>query len=64
MNSKQKALWMIGKSSGQTKAPFSTIDDAIAACDEIIKIFYEYHPPLAADYWKQVKECLEQLKEK
>lgn len=62
MPPKQKALWMIGKASGQTKAPFSTIDDAIAACEEILKIFYEYHPPLVADYWELVKEELEKMK--
>ena len=61
MPPKQKALWMLGMLEHQIKSgekPFSNAMDAIAACDQIIQIFDEYHPPLTSDYWRLVKSNL------
>ena len=59
---KKKAMWMMGLDVGQTKRPFSSVDDAIAACDEIIDIFMSHYPPLTANYWWEVRGCLEEMK--
>lgn len=61
MHPKQRALWLIGQQSGQTDKPFSSINDAISCCNEIIKVFDEYHPPLTSNYWREVKKELEIL---
>ena len=33
-------------------------EHAKATIDELIKQFEGYHPPMCADYWKEVKQCL------
>lgn len=37
---------------------FSSKDDAIKCCEEICKIFNEYHPPLVANYWNRILKKL------
>lgn len=58
MSPKKKAKWMLGIDDGQTTSPFSTLNDAIAACDEIIKVFEDHLPPLTSRYWVDVREEL------
>jgi hypothetical protein len=63
----ERAQWFIGIHKEQIEKgispTFTSIKDAIAATDEIIKIFDGFYPPfLTSNYWKKVKEELVKLK--
>lgn len=63
MTAKQRAQWWMGIHPNQIKddlpGVFTDRDNAMAACDEIIKIFEDQMPPLTSNYWKEVKRQLE-----
>lgn len=60
MTPKQKAQYMLGMLDHQIKKgekPFSSAEDAMAACNLIIEDFGEHYPPHLVDpYWRAVRE--------
>ena len=60
MPPKERAKWMLGKQNKQKDIPFVNKDNAINACNLIIQVFKEYHPPqnMVCKYWEIVKKEL------
>lgn len=54
-SAQQRAIWMMTR--------FNSKEDAIEATELVIEIFVDQMPPLTANYWKDVRKHLEQLKE-